>query len=269
MPKVVDSPTIEFLPYCMIIVSRAWQDIRHNIKGTLMSVAAAIAATVFRVHWKLLQPDQQWLTVISNSLFTVLILVCFCLFYLVRAPWKLYNERERVIQEMIAAQDEIRDHHAESLRLARAEQADAVKLRDDELAALRRQVLEADSKIGCPEISLLYSEPDLRGPVFEGNTMITFDRESELIVRNGSDRDAYEVRLKPTQIGAFTVQGRVPTNVPSNKEQRLDYIVYYEDRGICRGNLEYRHNLRPLLDATFRDLNSEEGGSHAHDKSST
>jgi hypothetical protein len=84
--------------------------------------------------------------------------------------------------------------------------------------------------------------------------MISYDRESEFIARNGSEYDAHEVYLNPTTIGAFTIQSRIPIDIAKNHEERIEYTVHYEQQGKSYGNLEYRHNLRPLLNALFEKL---------------
>jgi len=115
-------------------------------------------------------------------------------------------------------------------------------------------------EIGRPEISLRFAEPDVREPVWEGSTRISYGSESEFVVRNGSDRDAYDVFITPCQIGKFTIQSRRFVNLPKNTEARIDYIVYYEgDRdGQSCGSPEYRHHLRPLLDSVFHETGCNE-----------
>ena len=107
---------------------------------------------------------------------------------------------------------------------------------------------------------LSFSEAEPRKPVFEKDTMISFGRESEFLAANGSGHDAHEVFLEPITIGRFTFRGRIPISIRKGESARLEYGVSYEEDGSTYGTFEHRHNLRPLLDALFKESGYEDSG---------
>jgi hypothetical protein len=122
---------------------------------------------------------------------------------------------------------------------------------------LQATVAELTAKVGRPRVTLQFAIAARREPIFENNTMITFDRESEFLARNGSDRDAHEVFMT-FEIGGFVVQSASHMQILGKRETRLEYIVSYKNDGQWFGNLEYRHNLKPLLDAAYKESGCEE-----------
>ena len=133
-------------------------------------------------------------------------------------------ERDRDRQEFIDSSDKLKAQCERDLSVMRtAHESEAVEL--------RYRLSQSDSRIGRPALGLCFSEAKQRDPVAEGMTIRHFDRESELLIRNGSDRDAYDVRVLSARIGDYTIHSRIPVNIPSQSERRVDYSGVFRRRG--------------------------------------
>jgi hypothetical protein len=138
---------ITFHRYYKRVMARAWQDMRHNVKGAIVAIVAAVAVTFLRVHWGLLTPRQQWLTVVANVLPVIVILGGFCLFYILKAPVEIHNEDQVAHAEHFAAAIK-----ASETRLAEIRQ---------ELDVTRKQYEEANTQLTLRLIDpILHFEPE-------------------------------------------------------------------------------------------------------------
>src|SRR5690348_13923225 len=100
-----------FKAYYWRVISRAWDDARGHVKSGVVAALCAIAASILRAHWGLLEPSQKWLTGIANALPAIIIMGGFLVFFIVRAPWNLHNdthqERAEQRQQLKEAQDTV------------------------------------------------------------------------------------------------------------------------------------------------------------------
>lgn len=139
--------SLTFRQYYGKVLARAWRDIRLNVKGTVMAVIDSALATFLRVHWGLLNSNQQWLTTVANALPAILILGSFCLFYLFKAPAEIHDETH------IA-------HARELESAAKAGEAAMVKI-NGELELLRQHYEDANSQLRLRLIDpVLHFEPE-------------------------------------------------------------------------------------------------------------
>jgi hypothetical protein len=178
--------------------------------------------------------------------------VCWASFYV--AVYLFYQETRRQHDRNIAP-----------IRTALLEQGenikglgDLIRTRDTQIDQLIAQVgqlhLQAAQlnreieSVPRPAISLVYSVPPANIPVEEDGVMVSHFRKSDILVRNGSDCDAYSVYLNPATIGQYTVHSYMPVDIPAHSEMRIDYRVHHEVEGKTWGRIDFAHNIVPLLD---------------------
>jgi hypothetical protein len=243
-----------------------WGVIWRHVRGTALTLCGAFVCAYLLALRQINPSSQTWIRVVAATTFPVFLLIAYLLVHAIRAPWKLYqqlhsdHETERnALDKKYAA---LIEGFKEAQQVASNERNLEKLAHESERSRLERQVTDLEVSIGRPEISVQFAEPPLRQAAFEGNTMNHYGRESEFVVRNGSDRDAYDLFMSPFKIGRFTIQSRRFVDIPRNQEARLDYIVCYdrESDGVSCMNLEYRHHLTPLLDKLYEETGCHESG---------
>jgi hypothetical protein len=244
-----------FWEYYGLVYSRFCTAIKPKLEASVIAVFVGIAGAFLLDQLHLVPTGQIFLRILVAAIPALVILLAYFGVHAIRAPWTTHNEiqkdREEEFNEIRGGFEAAHEETKHTLQTTRLELTSAINA-----------LAEAQSRIGRPEITLHFSEAIPREPVWKEGTLIMFDRESEFIVRNGSGRDAHDIWLKPTTIGPFNVQGRIPIDLPSNQERRIEYIVSHEEEnGTSWGNLEYRHNLRPLLDAIYAESECEKTNS--------
>ncbi|MGA2772583.1 MAG: hypothetical protein ABSG26_17375 [Bryobacteraceae bacterium] len=80
-------------------------DVREFRSGTMLLIAliAAVLVAILENKWRLIQPNQTWETAIVNAIPTICIFLFYLGWHALRAPWKLDIERQRKINDLLAA----------------------------------------------------------------------------------------------------------------------------------------------------------------------
>jgi hypothetical protein len=130
----------------------------------------------------------------------------------------------------------------------------------EKVLAEEERARELENKLNTkrPHISLLYEETQQPLPVWENDALVSREKESELLIRNGSEMEAFDIDFKSFTLAGYEVVARPIGYLAPGATVRIDYSVgIWETPHVLHCNIEYKNRIKLLLDKEFETKRNE------------
>lgn len=219
--------------------------------STVLTICGSIAGAVILAASNINPFSQMWIRVLAAIAFPVIMLCAYLIGHAIRAPWKLHQEHAKAASDTVEKSAAVHagqlqtlsQNHAVEIRgykdAARAiinEHAQVKRALEEKIEGLAARLSEAESRLKRPTVFIQFIDVDTYKVPFEDRT--------EFVVKNTSDHDVYGLTINIKLDESFVLTSVSPLNLPRGETKRITY--WLGENG--SGNLEFRGNLRELLD---------------------